>query len=98
MSLIQTMKPLLSSILPYSYIMSTRLTKYYTFSNTFSNTDDHKSYDYDYDPHIKKIYFGNRVLYFYIPDVYCDPAPDHDTDMSNPTIDPDTWMDIPPYD
>lgn len=93
MSLIRTLNPLIPSILPYSYIISARLNRVYTTVPDFTKT----KISYDYDPRIKKVYFGNRVLYFYIPDVQCDPAPNYDNDMSNPTIDPDTWMDIVYY-
>ncbi len=50
----------------------------------------------DKDCYLKHIMFGDKILIFQIPIPKCDPAPD-DSDMSNKDIDPDTWMDIPPY-
>ncbi len=49
------------------------------------------------DYYIKQIIFGDRILYFTIPYTKCDPSVDDDTIIGNKYIDPDTWMDIPPY-
>ena len=68
--------------------------------NLDSDNLDNDNLDIVYDMndiHIKKLLFGEKTLIFYSPDIPCDPAPD-DSDMSNKDINPDTWMDIPPYD
>ncbi len=57
--------------------------------NIDNNIDDKNYY-------IKQILFGDRILYFRIPYTKCNLSTDDNTN-GNKYIDPDTWMDIPPY-
>ncbi len=59
-----------------------------------NNVVDNTTKDY----YIKEILFGDRILYFRIPYTKCKSSPDPDDNIiGNKYIDPDTWMDIPPY-